>query len=79
MLEYLIQFPSETLGYNVLGFLDMIDIIQLENASASKKAILKTILPYCPPILLESAKGFIFNRQAVISCPTCKNFCRIVV
>ena len=70
MLEYLIQLPSETLGHNVLGFLDMVDIIQLENAAASKKSqqVLKTILPYCPPILLESAKGFIFNRQAIIRC-----------
>ena len=70
MLEYLIQIPSETLGHNILGFLDMVDIIQLENAAASKKSqqVLKSILPYCPPILLESAKGFVFNRQAIIWC-----------
>ena len=45
MLEYLIQLPSETLGHNVLGFLEVIDLIQLENAAASSKSqqLLKTL------------------------------------
>ena len=70
MLDCLIQLPSETLGHNILGFLEMIDIIQLENAAASSMSqqLLKTILPYCPPILLDSEMWFEFNRQAVIWC-----------
>ena len=57
MLEYLIQLPCEVLGQSVLGFLDMVDIIQLENAAASQESqqLLREILPYCPPIALSDA------------------------
>ena len=52
MLDYLIQLPCEVLGHNMLGFLDFVDIIQWENAATSFKSqhLLKTILPYSPPI-----------------------------
>lgn len=38
MLEYLIHLPYETMGQNVLVFLDLIDIVQLENATFSHKS-----------------------------------------
>ena len=49
MLEYLIQLPYDFLGQSMLGFLDLIDIIQFENASTSHESqqLLKAILPYC--------------------------------
>ena len=57
MLEYLIQLPCDYLGQNVLGFLDLIDIIQLENGATSHKSqkLLKAIFPYCPPIRLSDS------------------------
>ena len=53
MLEYLIQLPWDFLGQYMLGFLEMIDIIQLENAAAShgSQKLLRAILPYCPCII----------------------------
>ena len=70
MLEYLICLPSEVLGHSMLGFLDLIDIIQLENAAASRKSqqFIKSIFPYCPPEnvmcnnLMETS---IFNRETI--------------
>ena len=38
MLEYLCQLPYETLGQKMLGFLELIDIIQWENAAASHES-----------------------------------------
>ena len=57
MLEYLIQLPCDYLGQNVLEFLGLIDIIQLENAVTSHKSqkLLISILPYCPPIMLSDS------------------------
>ena len=57
MLEYLIQLPYEALGQKMLGFLELIDIIQLENAAASQKSqqLLRAILPYCPPIVVSDS------------------------
>ena len=54
MLEYLIQLPCEVLGHNMLGYLELIDIIQLERAASSHKwqPLLTSILPYCPSIVL---------------------------
>ena len=34
MLEYLIQLPYETMGQNMLGYLELIDIIQFEKAAS---------------------------------------------
>ena len=57
MLEYLTQLPCETLGSSILGFLDLIDIIQFENAAASQESqqLLRAILPYCPPIVVSDS------------------------
>ena len=57
MLEYLTQLPWETLGQNMLGFLDLNDIIEMENAAASQKSqqLLRAILPYCPPIVVSNS------------------------
>ena len=69
MLEYLIQLPCETLGPNVLGFLDLRDIIQFECASTSHKSqqFLKTILPYCPAIFISSCheNRFLCNGDCI--------------
>ena len=66
MLEYLIKLPSEFLGQNMIGFLEMIDIIQLENAASSheSKQLLQAVLPYCPPIVLTPPIDFEFNCEA---------------
>ena len=67
MLEYLIQLPCEYLGQNMLVFLELIDVIQFENAATSCKSqhLLKSILSYCPPIfcktLLKLTDVCIFN------------------
>ena len=55
MLEYLIQLPCEVLGHNMLGYLELIDIIQLERATSSHKwqPLLRAILHYCPPVVLS--------------------------
>ena len=55
MLEYLIQLPYETMGQNMLGYLELVDIIQLEKALASHKwrHLLQSIIPYCPPIIMH--------------------------
>ena len=60
MLEFLNRLPSETLGQNMLGFLELSDIIQLENASTShiSQLLLKAILPYCPPIKVSRHERF---------------------
>ena len=57
MLEYLTKLPSQILGHNVLGYLELIDIIQWENAGASHESqqLLREILRYCPPIVLFNA------------------------
>ena len=55
MLKYLLKIPIDVLGQNVLGFLDLIDIIQWENAAASRTSqqLVREILPYCPPIMVS--------------------------
>ena len=57
MLEYLTQLPCEIFGENILGFLELIDIIQWENAAASRKSqqLLRAILPYCPTIVVSDS------------------------
>ena len=68
MLEYLIQLPCDYLGQNVLGFLDLIDIIQFENAVTSHKSqkLLKAILPYCPSMVLsDSFNQLKFKQEAL--------------
>ena len=68
MLEYLIQLPCDYLGQNVLGFLDLIDIIQFENAITSHKSqkLLKAIFPYCPSVLLsDSFDQMKFKQEAL--------------
>ena len=66
MLKYLTQLPCETLGPNILGFLELIDIIQWENAAASQKSeqLLRAILPYCPPIIVSKSWSRVkFNHR----------------
>ena len=67
MLKYLVKLPTEILGENILGYLDLGDIVGLENAAASKNSqqLLKTTLPYCPPFVVE---GFVFNHEAINWC-----------
>ena len=52
MIKYLIQLPSEVIGQNILGYLELIDIMQWENAAANQQAqqLLKDILPYFSPL-----------------------------
>ena len=57
--------PCETMGPNILGFLELIDIIQWENAAAGQKSqqLLRAILPYCPPIMVsDSWNRVMFNH-----------------
>ena len=60
MLEYLVRLPLEVLGEKLLGYLELIDIVRLENAAASHKwqQFLQSILPYCPPINIVSDLTF---------------------
>ena len=54
MLQYLVHLPYEAFGEFMLGFLDLIDIVQLEKAAANHEAqkLLKGILPYCPDVVI---------------------------
>lgn len=65
MLEYLIQLPYEVLGQNMLVYLELIDIIQFESAAASHESqqLLKSILLYCPPIVVTPLDTFHFNSE----------------
>ena len=67
MLEYLIQLPFEVLGQSMLGFLELIDIIQWENAAASHESqhFLREILPYCPPIVVKSDESFEWHKTSI--------------
>ena len=58
MLEYLIQLPCEVFGRNMLGFLELVDIIQFEKAAVCHESqqLLKSILPYSPPIVVNRFK-----------------------
>ena len=69
MLEYLIQLPCEVLGQNMLGFLELIDIIQFENAAASHKShqLLREILPYCPPLVLSDSFNQVNWKQDAVN------------
>ena len=60
MIEYLYQLPCNVLGHSMLGYLDLIDIIQFENAAASHQSqkFLRSILPYSPPTRLSET----FNK-----------------
>ena len=55
MLEYLIHLPIDLLGQNILGCLDLFDIIKFEIAAANHNSqqLLRYILPYCPPIMFS--------------------------
>ena len=57
MLEYLVHLPYDLLGQNILRGLDLIDIIQFENAATSHKSrkLLREVLPYCPPIVFSDS------------------------
>ena len=57
MLEYLTQLPFDTLGQHMLAFLELIDIVQCENAASSQKSqqFLRAILPYCQPIVVSNS------------------------
>ena len=80
MMEYLIQMTCEVLGQKVLGFLEMVDIIHWENASASQKSqqLLRGILPYCPPIALSDVWND-FQYKSLACCWFNKMNCRIEV
>ena len=66
MLDYIIQLPCEVMGYNVLGFLELIDIIQFENAAAGHKSqqLLRTIFPHCPPIMVTKPPENLYSLNA---------------
>ena len=69
MLEYLTKSPSQILGHNVLGYLELIDIIQWENAGASHESqqLLREILRYCPPIVLFNAsQKYYCNKNYIL-------------
>ena len=57
MLEYLIHLSYDSLGQNVLGYLELSDIIQFEIAAAShgSQQLIKDIVSYCPPITLSDS------------------------
>ena len=78
MLEYLIQLPYDFLGQNMLGFLNLIDIIQLENGATSHKSqkLLKAILPYCPPIRLSDSFNQVCLKTDALNWFHCR-LCRI--
>ena len=67
MLQYLIQLPYASLGHDMLGFLELSDIINLERAAANRnwQQLLKTILPYCPPIVIFDTSKKFKMKQAV--------------
>ena len=78
MLEYLIQLPYEALGQKMLGFLEVIDIIQLENAAASQESqqLLRAILPYCSPIVVSDSWNSVkFNH--IVCNWFCNRRCRV--
>ena len=57
MLEYLCQLPYEALGQKMFSFLELIDIIQFENAATSQESqqLLRAILPYCTTIVVSDS------------------------
>ena len=69
MLKYLVQLPCEVFGHNMLGFLELADIIRLENAATSHKSqqLLISILPYCPPVAISDCFNhyFVWNREVI--------------
>ena len=68
MLEYLLLLPSELLGQHMLGYLELIDIIQFENAALSHQSqqLLRSILPYCPPIKFdEILNNIMFDLKSI--------------
>ena len=84
MLEYIIKLPCEVLGHNMLGFLDLTDIIQFENAAASHESqqLLKSILPYSPPIVVMRGKRIDLKNESIewINKKRCRvNFVRMNV
>ena len=58
MLYLLEKLPVELVGYNVLGYLFLKDIVLLERACGSKKSqnLFLCVMPYCPPAKLPSSK-----------------------
>ena len=67
MLEYLIQLPCEVLGPSMLGFLELVDIIQFENAAASHESqqLLRSILPFSPPILMAHKQPLRMHLESI--------------
>ena len=74
-MDYLTLLPLDLLGQEIFGFLELQDIITLENAacSYSYQKLLRDMLPYCPPVALHhdisllSDKGW--NLCHKIRCP----------
>ena len=78
MLEYLSQLPSEVIGQNMLGYLELADIIELEKSAASQKSqqFLKAIISYCPPIVFPKTWYKLSAKHEAIN--WCNNFrCRV--
>ena len=67
MLKYIIQLPFEVLGQSMLGFLELIDIIQFEKAATSHESqqLLRAILPYCPAIVVKSDDRFDLHKKSI--------------
>ena len=79
MLDYIIQLPCEVMGHNVLGFLELIDIIQFENAAAGYKSqqLLRTIFPHCPPIMVTKPPENLYSLNAASMDWFKKRQCRV--
>ena len=58
ILHLLEKLPVELVGFNVLGYLSVKDIVMLERACGSKKSqkLFLSLIPYCPPLVLPSCK-----------------------
>ena len=58
MVNWFENLPVELVGTNVLGMLDIRDIVMLERACGSKASHQHFInmIPYCPPVLIPLKK-----------------------
>ena len=58
MFNWFENLPVELVGTNVLGMLDIRDIVLLERACGSKKSHqhFMNMIPYCPPVVLPYEK-----------------------
>ena len=78
MLEYLVHLPNDLLGQNILGFIELIDIIKFENAATSHKSqlLLREIIPYCPPIMFSDSLNQVILKHDAFDW-FIKRICRI--